>query len=245
MENSIKKDFSILLARRCAQGFLSLALFISLIHIATNGWNLIGDNVKIVFLEGTETTILLSTLFHFIAGMIIVVQLFVFGSRIISGDFTKSFLLRKVKFYFSMYVLLGVICYLGFIETEYVSMNQLEQLLAYLLCYFLFRRISAVKDRQLKLKIFPLSETTLSIKADTWKLPVEWENYLIYQFGEKETVKMYKLGSGGTWFEKSYGGKFVACYRIRYTPFHFRVENKQIFPKKVAYGKSKKSAIDV
>ncbi|EOI51507.1 hypothetical protein [Enterococcus gilvus] len=238
MENSIKREFSILLARKCAQGFLYLALLISLLHMAIKGWNLVGDNVKLVFLEGTETTVLLSTLFHFVAGMIIIAQLFFFGTKFISGEFTKNYLLIKVKLYFVMYVLLGGVFYLGFIETEYVSMNQLEQLLGNLLCYFLLRRLSAVADRKLKLEIFPLSETALSLKGDTWKLPDEWKSYLIYQFGEKETVKTYKLGSGGTWLEESYGGKFVACYRIRYTPFHFKVENNQIFPKKVAYGKS-------
>lgn len=239
MENSIKREFSILLARRCPQGFLYLALFISLLHMATKGWNLVGDNVKLVFLEGTETTILLSTLFHFAIGVIVIGEFLVYGSKMISGDFTKKYVIKKGKIYLSLYVTLGIICYLGFIESEYVSMNQLEQLLGNFLSYFLFRRISAVGDRKLKLKIFPLSENALSIKADTWKLPAEWEKYLIYQHGQKEIIKTYKLGNGGTWFKKSDTGKIVVCYRIRYTPFHFKVENNQLFPTEIAYGRLK------
>lgn len=239
MENSIKQEFSILLARRCAQGLLYLALFLSLVHMATKGWNLIGDNVKLVFLEGTETTILLSTLFHFAIGVIVIIEFLICGTKMISGGLTKNYVLKKGRLYFFVYVISGISWYLCFIGTEYVSSNQLEQLLGNFLIYILFRRITAVKDRKLKLKIFPLSENALSIKADTFKLPAEWEKFLIYQHGQKEITKTYKLGSGGTWFENSHSGNFVACYRNRYTPFHFKVENNQLYPTEIAYGKLK------
>lgn len=229
MEKSIKQDFSIFLARRYAQGFFCLAFLFSVTVLAAEGWEILGDNVKLVFLEGKETSVLLSVAYYPIIGILVIYEILYIVLRIRRQQPSMSFIKSRVRLYFSAYVSCGVFFYMCFIGTEILpSVSMLEKVLGNILIYFLFRRITAVNDRKLKLKIFPESENEEMLEGLSWTLPDGWEKYLILKCGIREKIEKQSYISNGIWLAGIDRVSVKIEYRLRYSPFTFTVENEYL-----------------
>ena len=85
--------------------------------------------------------------------------------------------------------------------------------------------------------IFPLYKTNGAFEETAWRLNSEWYRYLKpvrLKCEKKETEQQFLPDVGSEWGGEVTQKQLLVVYRIRYTPFYFKVNQEQLFPQAVA-----------
>lgn len=212
------KSFQWLLTRRILLLFYQLLfLFGGVFPIAKIGWEVANDELFLLStMSGSQQTI---SLLAFFSVFIPYYFIYVIGKFVVDKSICSA-INRLVKG-FEVAIFLGLVISLG-VTTEYPELPEMfKTCLVYCLLYVLFRRYSAIQDKQLILSL-PMgipSRLIVRNEEDLWEMEGDWKKRLLLM---KTVQKSLKVTNREHIREIS---DYYSVYRIAYTPFLFTIHS--------------------
>lgn len=233
-----KKQFISLVARLSILKLSSIAFIMSCLITATCGWYILVNQlyVAVKTKEGFTQPITVSNLYpQLLALFLLVTGGYMIAKITIQNAKGMPIFKNVVKKIINYYVFLGVVFLLSLYE-----MNKAGQLLkwifVFLVIFLLINRMVSLENEKLKKEIFYSYGESESFSEENWRLKPEWHRYLQLLPSESKRIKteiQFLAPVGGKWSDKKLENELIIFYRIRYTPFIFRIKQERLFPTKL------------
>lgn len=239
MDKLAKNQFILLLIRTILLQGTKLVFLLSLGIAAFHGWQYLGSTIYFS-VKDTKGNLTKPEMFsHAFPTISMIFFLGIFAYMIslkINNDEAFDVLIEKTsKKMFSLYMIGGLIG-LGTLPGNQFG-QQMETIVIAMIMYLFIRRIVELENEKLRKSIFPLYKTNGAFEETAWRLNSEWYRYLKpvrLKCEKKETEQQFLPDVGSEWGGEVTQKQLLVVYRIRYTPFYFKVNQEQLFPQAVA-----------